>query len=260
MPRMHVFVDGSWLFKACGPEKALAAQTEWSQRRFDLDFARLDHALLAHLTPARCDELGDRYLATSVFSLPDDFDEWPQHYEGVTAEDVKQTRSAVNARSRFVDAAVGAGYLDGAVYRPRMKGYMLSKLKAGKYQEKQVDASVVALLVRSAIVHPDDYHVLITGDADMLPAVKVAYPEYSRNVLLATTHPDELKAERRQTSFSYANFSFDIDPFFFQDHVASIMSGKHVYTCAHCRKAFARPKPVPAKQRPCCRPCHEQRT
>jgi hypothetical protein len=74
MPSMHVFIDGSWLFKACGPERALSARTERINRRFDLDFSRLDRALLAYLGPTRCRELGDRYIATSIFSLPDDFE------------------------------------------------------------------------------------------------------------------------------------------------------------------------------------------
>lgn len=141
-----------------------------------------------------------------------------------------------------------------------MKGWILEKLRLKRYQEKQVDATVVALLVRSAIVSPDDVHVVITGDADVLPAIKVAYPEYSRNVMVATTHPDELKAENRQTAFSLSHFDFDIPPFYLQDHAANILGGAHVYACAHCHKAFARPKPIPAKARPCCFHCNKQRT
>lgn len=141
-----------------------------------------------------------------------------------------------------------------------MKGWILKRLREETYQEKQVDPTVVALLVRSAITQPDDFHVVITGDADMLPAIKVAYPKYSENVFIATTHPDELKAEHRQTSFSYSNLEFKIPPLYLQDNVASIMRGDHVYTCAHCHKAFARQKPIPMKARPCCKPCDARRT
>lgn len=141
-----------------------------------------------------------------------------------------------------------------------MKGWILEKLRAKRYQEKQVDATVVALLVRSAITGPEDVHVVITGDADVLPAIRVAYPEYSRNVLVATTHPDELAAERRQTSFSLSHFQFDIPPVYLQDNAIKLIAGAHVYSCAHCAKVFTRPKPIPKNARACCVPCNAKRT
>jgi uncharacterized LabA/DUF88 family protein len=262
MGKLNVFIDGSWLFKACAPEKALSAQTEWPDKAFQLDFTKLDQCLLAHAnasTPS-CGNLGDRYISTSIFSLPDNFDEWPNEFDALTADDIARTRQGVLAREKFVQSAMTAGYSDHAVYRPRMKGWMLDKLRSKRYQEKQVDATVVALLVRSAITGPNDVHVVITGDADVLPAIKVAYPEYSKNVFIATTHPDELLAERRQTSFSLSQFEFTIPPCYLQDHVAKILKGEHIYTCAHCHKAFARPKPIPAKARACCFTCNAKRT
>lgn len=262
MSKLNVFIDGSWLFKACAPEKALAARTEWSEKTFPLDFARLDQALLAHAraaTPA-CNLLGDRFISTSIFTLLDNFDAWPDEFDGVTADDISRTRQGVVARQRFVDSAIAVGYSDRAVYRPKMKGWILENLRARRYQEKQVDATVVALLVRSAITGPDDVHVVITGDADVLPAIKGAYPEYSKNVFIATTHPDELIAERRQTSFSLSNFDFAIDPYYLQDHAEQIAKGEYVYTCAHCHKVFIRAKPIPTKARPCCHVCNAKRT
>ena len=260
--QLNVFVDGSWLFKACGPETALAAATEWPERAFRLDFSRLDQALLGYAGEASpsCVALGERFISTSIFALPEDFDDWPAEYGSFTEDDIARTRRGVDARQHFVDGALAAGYSSRAVYHPRMKGWMLERLRTGQFQEKQVDATVVALLVRSAITCPDDVHVVITGDADVLPAIRVAYPEYSKNVVVATTHPDELLAERRQTSFSLGNFQFEIPPFFLQDHVADIMAGEHVYTCAHCHKVFQRSAPVPVNARPCCLPCHQTRT
>ena len=261
MSRLNVFIDGSWLFKACAPEKALAARTERPDRAFQLDFAKLDRTLLSHAQQhaPQCDSLGERFISTSIFALPDNFDDWPKEYDGVTADDITRTRNGVLARERFVVAATAAGYSDRAVYHPRMKEWILDKLRAKQYQEKQVDATVVALLVRSAIVEPDGVHVVITGDADVLPAIKVAYPEYSRNVVVATTHPDELAAERRQTSFSLSNFDFRIPPLYLQDRAVDLLRGENVYTCSHCNKVFARPKPIPAKARPCCSPCNARR-
>jgi hypothetical protein len=137
---------------------------------------------------------------------------------------------------------------------------MIQRLRDRRFQEKQVDATVVALLVRSAITNAGDYHVIITGDADVLPAIKVAYPKYSENVFVATTHPDQLQAESRQTSFALADFDYRIPPYFLDEYVKSFLDGAYVYACGHCGKVFARPSPVPARSRPCCNPCHRTRT
>lgn len=262
MSKLNVFIDGSWLFKACAPEMALAARTEWIEKAFSLDFAKLDAGLLAHAKAAKpeCGSMGERHISTSIFALPDDFDQWPNEFHDITADDIARTKRAVSAREDFINGAIAAGYSDLAVYRPKIKGWMLEKLRTRRYQEKQVDATVVALLVKSAITQPHDVHVVITGDADILPAIKVAYPAYSKNVFIATTHPDELMAERRQTSFSLSNFDFNVDPYYLQDHVKSIMQGKNVYECSHCHKIFVRSKPIPEKARPCCFECNNKRT
>ncbi len=262
MSQLNVFIDGSWLFKACGPERVLANRTEWPSQAFPLSFAKLDAALLAHIggVQPHCNALGDRYLSTSIFTLPDDFDSWPDQFDQFTVDNVETTRKAVAAREAFARAATSAGYLADAIYRPRLKGYMLEKLIAKRYQEKQVDASVVALLVRSAITKPHDCHVVITGDADVLPAVKVAYPQYSKNVFIATTHPDELKAENRQTSYSLNNFDFEIPPFYLQDAAVAIIDRPHAYTCANCGKVFGRERAIPSRSRPYCIPCSRTRT
>lgn len=262
MPKLNVFIDGSWLYKACGPGKVLASKTENIDHGIRIDFARLDMVLHDHakVHDPSCAELGERYLSTSVFSLPQDFDSWPDDHEGISPAHVEQTKRGINARNRFVDSALAASYSDLGVYRPLIKSWILEKLIAKRYQEKQVDTTVVALLVRAAIVRPDDYHCVISGDADILPAIRIAYPEYSKNVFLATTHPDELKAEHRQTAFSLNNFDFRIPPVYLQDNLLEIMQGEHVHECAHCHKIFSRLRPIPAKARPCCSVCHGQRT
>lgn len=163
-------------------------------------------------------------------------------------------------REKFVASAIAAGYSEDAIYRPAIKPWMVEKLISKKYQEKQVDATVVALLVRSAITCPTDYHCVITGDSDILPAIRVAYPQYSKNVFVATTHPDELKAEHRQTAYSLSNFAFDIPALYFQDCLADIVAGEHVYSCAHCHAIFVRANPIPARSRPCCFACNQRRT
>ena len=262
MLKLHLFIDGSWLFRACGADKALAAATEWPDQAFRLDFDKLNQALLDHAAQAHpeCRELGGLYLSTSVFALPENFSTWPEEYPEVNAQDVVALRKSVSARDIFAKRAVAAGYSPDAIYHPKLKPWMVEKLRNRQFQEKQVDATVVALLVRSAILCPEDVHAVVTGDADILPALKLAYPQYSRNLFIATVHPDELLAERRQTSFSLQNFDFQIPPYYLQDHADRLLHGDFVSRCAHCHKAFARTRPMPPGRRPCCKPCNDKRT
>jgi hypothetical protein len=237
----------------------MANATETPTSRFALDFAKLNHELLAHIQAhgGACDAIGDCYIATSIFSLPADFDNWPTQFEDITTEMIERTRRAVFAREAFVRTAAGAGYQLDAVFRPPIKAHVIRQL-AGllerRYQEKQVDTSVVALLVRSAITKPDDYHVLITGDADILPAVRVAYPQFTKNVVIATTHPDELDARHRQTAFALLDFDFAIEPYYMQNkgNAERLIEGDFVYRCEECGKVFALKKPVPKSARPRC--------
>lgn len=261
MSKLNVFIDGSWLYKACGPGLVLAAKTEHTDSGVRVDFRKFNQTLLAYARQHNpdCTELGEMHLSTSVFTLPDDFDTWPDQYEAVLPTHVEQTKRSNFARNRFVQGALDVGYSLEAVYRPPIKTWILEKLIQRKYQEKQVDATVVALLVRSAITQPNDYHCVVTGDSDILPAIRVAYPQYSKNVFVATTHPDELRAEHRQTSFSLSNFEFDIEPIYLQDHVKDFIQGDNVYVCAHCHQVFVRPRPIPTKTRPCCSNCHAKR-
>lgn len=262
MARLHVFVDGTWLYKACGPERVLASKTERPDKSFAFSFERFGESLLKYASQCVGGNiiLGERYLSTSIFDLPTDFDSWPLEYDDVTQDHVERTKRNVLARERFVQAAIDAGYNPDVVYRPRIKSWMVNKLIERRYQEKQVDTTVVALLVKSAITNADDIHAVISGDADMLPAIRVAYPQYSKNVFVVTTHPDELLAEHRQSAFSLANFRFDIAPYYFQDHVEEIMSGEYVYVCAHCHAVFSRSRSIPQAARPCCIACHKTRT
>jgi hypothetical protein len=126
-----------------------------------------------------------------------------------------------------------------------------------EYQEKQVDTTVVALLVRSAITRPNDYHTVITGDSDILPAVSTAYPEFTKNVFVTTTHPDELNARHRQTAFSLIDFSFTIPPFYMQnkENAEQILRGNYIHRCEECGKVFSTERQIPPRQRPRCVNC-----
>jgi hypothetical protein len=260
--RLHIFIDGTWLFRACAPDQILSAKTEYPGNRFEMDFSKLSRALLTHVQShdLGCNGLGDLFFATSIFRLPDNFAHWPAEHEGIRIEDIERTRRNVAARRAFADRSLAAGFSRDAIYEPPIKGYIVRKLRKGEYQEKQVDTAVVALVVRSAILYGRDFHAVITGDADLLPAITVAYPEYSRNIFIATTHPDELRAEHRQTAWSLNDFAFEIEPYYLQDHIEEIVAGEHVYTCSNCRRVFVRRDPIPTRARPYCKPCFETRT
>jgi hypothetical protein len=234
----------------------MANSTDRPNSRFALDFAKLGAALLRHVQESGrpCDQIGDQYISTSIFALPPDFDDWPNQFEDISPDHIERTRHAVSLRETFVQGAVAAGYSTDAVYRPPIRDYIIRKLAERRYQEKQVDTSVVALLVRSAITQRNDYHVVITGDSDILPAVRVAYPEFTRNVFVSTTHPDELNPRHRQTAFSLVDFAFEVPPFYMQnkENAQQVIAGAHVYRCEECGLVFTLQRPVPQRSRPRC--------
>lgn len=234
----------------------MANATDEPNSRFPFDFTKLNAALLAHVNShgAACDGIGEAQISTSIFALPEDFDNWPDQYDDILPESVQKVRNAVRAREAFVANAEAAGYRLDAVYHPPVRDHIIRRLVARKYQEKQVDASVVALLVRSAITHGDDYHAVITGDADILPAIRVAYPEFTKNVFVCTTHPDELNPRHRQTAFALVDFEFQVPPFYMQnrDNAVKLIAGNHAHRCEECGAVFATANPIPARSRPRC--------
>jgi hypothetical protein len=253
---LNIFIDGTWLLVQCAAGGSMANATDHPDRRFPLDFEKLNQALLQHVRDVDpgCNAVGESYISTSIFALPQDFDNWPNQYDDVTAESVEKVRRAVAARDAFIGQAEAAGYRLDAVYRPPIRDYIIRRLAERKYQEKQVDTSVVALLVRSAITRGNDYHALITGDADILPAIRVAYPQFTQNVFIATTHPDEMNPRHRQTAFALVDFAFNVPPFYMQnrDSAVRLIEGQHAYRCEECGSVFAMPRPVPARARPRC--------
>ena len=171
MPKLNVFIDGTWLLHQCGAGGSLANATSDPEHRFSIDFSKLNAALIEHVraTGAPCDGIGEAYLSTSIFALPKDFDDWPNRFDDITSEQIEKTRYQVKRREDLVASAQKAGYLTDAVYKPPIRDYIIRKLAEKSYQEKQVDTSVVALLVRSAITRDNDHHAVITGDSDILP-------------------------------------------------------------------------------------------
>jgi hypothetical protein len=259
MPALNIFIDGSWLFRQCAADASLANATDRPGDHFRLDFGRLNQELLKHVrsTGGEACELGDLILSISIFDLPSDFDSWPSRVSGMRPEDVQSIRNGVWAREWFVREAREAGYKDDAVFRLPVREWMARRFVERRYQEKQVDTTLVALLVRAAITRANDFHAVITGDADMLPAIKIAYPEFTKNVFVATTHPDELDSRHRQTAFSLVEIGFKIPPYFMQNkgNAEKIIAGPFPYRCEECGRVFVADNSIQQSQRPRCQRC-----
>jgi len=254
MSKLHVYIDGTWLFKVV--EGNVFDRFLVEPRFFNIDFNKLNSLMLKHISAQHpeCTELGNLYFVTSLFNLPADFDSWVgkkiTHLYGGQSIEVKQhnidaTKRNIADRTDFANAAIAAGYDPSCIFHIDFQEWMLLNLLHPelRYQEKQVDTTVVALLVRDAIEHPEDCFALVAGDADILPAIQVAYPNYTQNVFPVLTSPNERDGRNRQTSFKYSQYNFQINTLVLQSHVGEIMAG-NVYQCTECHKYFTTLKPI----------------
>lgn len=254
MSKLHVFIDGTWLFKVV--EGNVFDRFLANPATFTIDFNKLNNLMLKHVAKQHpeCTEIGNSYFVTSLFDLPPDFDNWvgkriTHPYGGqsvsITQRNIDLTKKNIAARTEFADNAIKAGYNPDCVFHIPLQEWMLLNLLHPdlRYQEKQVDTTVVALLVRDAIEHPDDCFALVAGDSDILPAIQVAYPNYTQNVFPVLTSPDERDGRNRQTSFKYSQYEFNIDTLVLQNHVGDIMQG-NVYQCTDCHKYFTTRNPI----------------
>lgn len=252
---MNIFVDGSWLFKICKPGAVLAKATDKPIYPFQFSFDKFIDALIKHTekeTNKKGITIGNLIFSTSIFDLPDDFDEWPIKNPEILPEKIELTKRLVHAKNEFINKAKKAGFASKGQFYVKMKPWIMNALEKDSYQEKQVDTTLVALLVKSAFENPEDYHVIVSGDADMLPALRVAYPDYTTNVMVATSHPDELDSDQKHSSYSYLDYKCDIDPFYFQLNIEKIIEGNYIYRCNECQKIFTTLSPVPKKSLPRC--------
>lgn len=255
MSRLHVYIDGTWLFKVV--EGSVFDRFVAIPHYFSIDFNKLNKLLLNHISKyhSDCTELGNQYFVTSLFDLPDDFNNWKgktitNSLTGknivISQNNINYTKKNVDKRVKFSDAALAAGYDPDCIFHIPFQEWMLLNLVHPElhYQEKQVDTTVVALLVRDAIEHPNDCFALVAGDADILPAIQVAYPNYTKNVFPVLTSPNEREGINRQTSFKYSQYNFDIETLVLQNHVGDIMAGSNVYRCTECQKYFTTLNPI----------------
>lgn len=124
-----------------------------------------------------------------------------------------------------------------------------------------VDTSVVARLVEQAVGDHERLHVVVSGDLDMLPAVKTVVPDYTDKVVLASTHPDQYVRGEAQSAFRLAQFPFRYEPIYLERMVDRIVGGDYIYRCSNprCNRLFVRQRPIPRGANPLCKPCSEAR-
>jgi hypothetical protein len=252
----NVYIDGSWLFSQCAPDRIFANRMEFPESRFRLDFFRLLNLLADDLSRGVADAgvsqdpvaFGSLYFYTAIFDIPPEPDpEWG---------DIDGIRRGSEARRRFADEAIAAGFSSEGVFTVPLRGYVVRRLREGRYQEKMVDTSLVARLVEQAISDPERLHVLISGDLDMLPAIRTVVPSYTETVVLATTHPDQYHRGEAQSSFRLNQFDFRFDPIYLDQALERLVQGEHVYRCSNrrCNAIFTRAIPIPARSNPVCKP------
>lgn len=253
----HLFIDGSWLFRACADNGVLANRTCDSTVAFDIDFNKMKAGILKHINDngVACSGWKTLNFVTSILEIPSDINTWAGHHPGCTADNIRKLLNNITARNHFAQKAIDAGFDPSIILRPMLKPYMVKKIAEKAFQEKQVDTTVVALLIKSAFQNPNDVHVFITGDADILPAIQVAYPQYTQQVLLATSHPDELNAIHRSSSYSLSQFTFSLPVFYFQDHIKDLLTGDFIFQCDNCAKYYSSRTEFSALQRPRCSKC-----
>ncbi len=264
MGKLHVFIDGSWLIKVCAPNGILAERF-CVPNQFKLDFSKLKDVIYRHIasTQPDCTEIGDCYFITSIFDIPANMNTWigrTVNTRTITQDQLDKTTRNVRMREDYANRANTAGFDPQGIIRVTLKDWMIQKLADKKYQEKQVDTTVVALLVKYAITKPNDFFVIVAGDSDILPAISIAYPEFTQRICWVANHPDQLNAAHRQTSFSYFQYSYNIPPLYLHDCVDKISEGVNIYTCPNCHKVFISPTPFAQHSRTFCPTCSRQRT
>lgn len=260
MPKLHIFIDGSWLYKVC-QGKALKRYTVYN--KFYLDFNKLKSEIYnhAHSYDGNCNEIGSAFFVTSLLTLPDDFDSWlgktickGQDEETILdKKNIIRTKNDFKSREDFKNKALDAGFDEETIFYSELKESELARIIHKTYQEKQVDTTVVAKLVEYAITQKGDYFALVAGDADMIPAIKVACPEYTENLFLVTANRNETDEENRLTSTKYNKYVSKIPPLYFQNNgIDKIMEGNFIYSCADCHKFFKRDTAIPTNALPHC--------
>ena len=215
MTTVHVYIDGSWLYKLCQKsnntdiESGAFVRAKNLNCHFQIDFEKLSNTLSEIMRKKCGDEINlfRKIIVTSVFKVGEKkFNDYCNKEEIINAirntpfrgkfdlsdEEVERIANSIISRRTFAGNAVKYDYNkndNGFIFESILNEQRLRSYINSTYTEKMVDTALVASLVKGAIINKYDYHCLVAGDADMISALKVAYPDYHKNIFLATVDP-----------------------------------------------------------------------
>ena len=201
--KFNVFVDGSWLFKICGANKALSQRTYQKDRNFNLDFNKLIKLIQDKLIKSFeifSIEKGDFYLFSAIFDYEENqIRKWHtennEHLKNIKDIDafIEKFKRNVNARETFIKSSENAGFDISGVHNVTLKPWMCKALNEFRYQEKMADTSMVARLVEHTLIGltETDIQVVVAGDLDILPGIKTIIPDYTKKLILVTITPEQ---------------------------------------------------------------------
>lgn len=251
----HIYVDGSWLFKQCGKQKSLswrAFPKSKHEKIFFIDYSKLINLIINELRSTIKEDLdvGTLWYFSSVFS----------ELTEIPGEDVQLILRENYAKKRIIDEVRKAGFNTDHVFEVPFKPWMIDAIKSKSYKEKKVDSAMVTYMADNFKNYENDYHAVVTGDLDVMPAIQRLMQSGIGKVILVTTKPHQWDITMQQTSWELANYPFSHGPIFLEDKVKSIMSGDLIYECVRCRDLFARRKAIPPLSQPLCIKCYTEKT
>lgn len=231
MKNIHLFVDGTWLFKTCKPGGFLAKLTATPEQRFKMDFQKFVGFVESELSDVLGSTIccGKKYIASSVFDiagLNPPIDKWPEAYtdEGITPEMIVRFRNNITARTNFIDNAVKFGGFFYDANHESLKPHIVVAIANDDYREKQVDSKVQAELIDCGKENKlSAYYAVLTGDLDMMPALKKSYPEWSDNVILLTTEPNYPDGVSSFDMVKFVNENFKYNAVFIDKHFSKFL-------------------------------------
>ena len=169
MSEYHVYIDGTWLFSQCGKNSTLTQKTKYPT--FRIDFTKLLITIEQHLLrfsgDTKLTPLGKWYYSSCIIDIPD---------TDADGNDLAWLKAISYSKQKTVESANDAGFDISGFFPVKFQSWMPSRIIGKTFQEKMVDTSLVARMVQSCIERPRDFHVLITADLDMLPAVSLVVP------------------------------------------------------------------------------------
>lgn len=247
--KCNIYIDGTWLFRQCAPNSIMAQQTYNENEAFKIDFNKLINAVIDILQTDSKQNIikGSLWYYTSIIRNIPDYDSNGKNLDWLKQLSVAKDKTVENARK--------AGFNTAGVFDIPFKPWIPQRIMDKTYQEKMVDTSLVARMVLECLNNPEDFHVLISGDLDMLPVLDLIVPSYIEKIVLFTTHPDQWDPNQQQTSKKLNDFHFNYGPYYLEKIADRIMQGSYILVCEKCKKLFANSNKPPAGKNTFC-PVH----